>query len=143
MLFEGTLSLATGIKTLNSGSLEMKNGLTTLNDGTSNLANANNQLTEGASTLSEGATTLSYGISKFNKEGINTICNYINGNLKHVSIKLEKLQELANDYNNFTMLNNGTEGNVKFIMIMDGIKNDITHKEDAILNDDEKSSFFI
>lgn len=49
-----------------------------------------------------GANTLSDGMSKFNKEGIETICNLVNGDLKDVSSRFEKLKELANEYNNFS-----------------------------------------
>ncbi len=34
----------------------------------------------------------------------------------------KKLTELSKEYNNFTMLNNGNEGEVKFIMIIDAVK---------------------
>ena len=51
---------------------------------------------------------------------------------------LEKLQELSEDYNNFTMLNDGNKGNVKFIMIMDSIKKEEDSKQDIILDDKHK-----
>ena len=139
-LYQGTITLANGTKTLNSGSTEMKKGLSTLNNGASDLTNANNQLTEGAGTISDGVTTLANGITKFNKEGMQTICNYINGDLKKVSIKLEKLQELSNEYNTFTMLNDSNKGSVKFILIMDGIKKDSNNKENVILNNKEDNN---
>lgn len=138
-LYDGAKELSIGTDELNKGSNQMKSGLDTLSNGTSDLTNANNQLTEGAKTLSNGANTLADGVSKFNKEGISPICNYINGDLKDVSIRLEKLQELANNYDNFTMLNHEAEGNVKFIMIMDGIKKMENCKEEAII-DNKKSN---
>ena len=52
--------------------------------------------------------------------------------------RLEKLQELSEDYNNFTMLNDGNKGNVKFIMIMDSIKKEEDSKQDIILDDKHK-----
>lgn len=121
-LYEGTIALADGSKTLHDGSKEMKSGLNILNDGSSELTNANNQLTDGANSLSKGVSDLANGVSKFNKDGIQTISNYINGDLKDISVKLEKLQELADDYNNFSMLHDESEGNVKFIMITDSIR---------------------
>lgn len=136
-LYEGTVKVAEGTKTLNSGSAEMKNGLKVLDNGANTLTSANNQLTDGAGTLSAGATALAEGISKFNSEGIQTICNYINGDLKNISVRLEKLQELANEYNNFTMLSDGSNGIVKFIMIMDSIKNEESSKDDVILPNNE------
>ncbi len=76
--------------------------------------------------------------SIFNEEGIDKICDYINGDLKDISARLEKLQELSEDYNNFTMLNDGNKGNVKFIMIMDSIKKEEDSKQDIILDDKHK-----
>lgn len=118
------------MKTLSGGLNQLTNGLSTLNNGAQ-------ALDDGAVKLEEGATTLSEGISTFNKEAIDTICSYINGDLKGIQTRVEKLQELANEYNNFTMLNDGTEGNVKFIMIIDSIKKQEsqTNKQEIILND--------
>lgn len=137
-LYNGTVKVSEGTKNLSTGSYEMKKGLNTLDTGATQLTIANNALSEGANTLSNGASTLADGMSKFNKEGIQTICNYINGNLKNVSIRLEKLQDLANTYNNFTMLNTGDTGNVKFILIMDSIKKSDVSKQKMILPDDNK-----
>lgn len=132
-LYEGTKKLTDGTQELSDGSSQMQSGLDTLSSGSASLLDANNQLTDGASSLSNGANTLASGVSKFNKEGINPICNYINGDLKDVTVKLEKLQELANEYDNFTMLDQEAEGTVKFIMIIDSIKNTNVHKEEIII----------
>jgi putative membrane protein len=137
-LYEGTVQISEGTKQLNSGSTQMKNGLNTLDTSTEKLTQANDQLTEGANTISEGATSLADGISKFNKEGIQTICTYINSDLKDMQLRIEKLQELAEQYNNFTMLNDGNNGNVKFIMIMDGIKKDDADRQEFIVEDKNK-----
>ena len=137
-LYEGTVKMSEGTATLNSGSTQLKQGLNTLDVGGSKLEAASNQLTEGANTLSEGATTLAEGITTFNEEGIDKICDYINGDLKDISARLEKLQELSEEYNNFTMLNDGNKGNVKFIMIMDSIKKEEDSKQDIILDDKQK-----
>jgi len=133
-LYEGYKKLTDGAQELSDGSNEMKYGLDTLNNGSASLLEANNQLTAGASSLSTGATTLANGMSRLNKDGINTIFSYINGDLKDITVKLEKLQELANEYNNFTMLDSEADGSVKFIMIIDSIKATDTHKEEVILN---------
>lgn len=137
-LYKGTVKMSEGTATLNSGSTQLKQGLNTLDVGGSKLEAASNQLTEGANTFSEGATTLAEGITTFNEEGIDKICDYINGDLKDISARLEKLQELSEEYNNFTMLNDGNKGNVKFIMIMDSIKKEEDSKQDIILDDKHK-----
>ena len=137
-LYAGTQKLEKGTKTLNAGSKEMKKGLSTLDTGADTLKNASNQLTEGAGTIKDGASTLSEGITKFNKEGIEKICNYINGDLKNVQTRLEKLQDLSEAYSSFTMLDGENKGNVKFIMIMDSVKKEEGKREDVILNNQEE-----
>jgi len=138
-LYQGTAQLSTGAKALNSGSSQMKTGLNTLDYSTEKLTDANNQLTDGAFTLANGAETLANGITKFNKEGIGKICNYANGDLKTISTRLEKLQELADDYNNFTMLDKGHTGEVKFILMVDSIKKDNDRKQEAIIENKENN----
>ena len=136
-LVSGTKTLSAGANKLSKGSTALKSGIQTLDTSTQQLTTANGQLTEGAKTLSDGATTLAEGIQTFNEQGIKKICNYINGDLKDVAERTEKLTELSKEYNNFTMLNDGNEGEVKFIMIIDAVKKQEESeqgKEDAILN---------
>lgn len=137
-LYEGSVKISEGTKTLRSGSNQMKSGLNTLDSSSEKLTQANLQLLDGATSLSSGATALANGMVKFDKEGIQTICNYLNGNLKECSTRLEKLQDLATQYNHFTMLEDGCNGNVKFIILMDSIKKDSAPKEHIILKDDKK-----
>lgn len=140
-LVSGTNKLQTGATTLNKGSKELKTGISTLDTSTKQLTSANNQLLEGAETLNEGAETLSDGIQKFNQEAIEKICNYINSDIKNISLRTEKLVDLSKEYNNYTMINEKNKGNVKFIMIIDALKkqeNIEQNKEKAILNDNKK-----
>lgn len=133
-LLTGTKKVSSSVYTLSQGSSKLQSGIQSLNSNTQLLAKANSELTKGATTLSEGATTLSDGINKFDKEGIQTICNYINGDLKDVSLRIKELQKLSEKYNNFTMLNSEDSGSVKFIMIVDSIKKDDNKKEDMIID---------
>ncbi len=100
-LYNGTLKVADGTKTLNDGSKEMKDGLNALSYGTSSLAS---------------------GVSKFNREGIDTVVNMVNGDLMNVSTKLEKLKDLAEEYKTFTAIDKENQSEVKFICIVDEIK---------------------
>lgn len=136
-LVSGTKTLSAGANKLSKGSTALKSGIQTLDTSTQQLTTANGQLTEGAKTLSDGATTLAEGIQTFNEQGIKKICNYINGDLRDIAERTEKLTELSKEYNNFTMLNDGDEGEVKFIMIIDAVKKQEESeqgKEDAVLN---------
>lgn len=137
-LKNGISNLEQGTDTLQTGITAIKTGSDTLAQKTKELAQGTQSLYEGTIKISEGATTLAEGITTFNEEGIDKICDYINGDLKDISARLEKLQELSEEYNNFTMLNDGNKGNVKFIMIMDSIKKEEDSKQDIILDDKHK-----
>lgn len=126
--------VVTQMNTLSQGLNQLTNGLGNLNNGTSSLQNGVNELNKGANTLAQG-------IKNFNEDGIKKICRYINGDMKDISQRIEKLTELSKQYNNFTMLNGNNNGNVKFIMIVDAIKKQEdkdSFKEKAIL-DTEKT----
>ena len=136
-LVNGSKSLETGVSTLSKGSTTLKSGIKTLDKSTKTLTSANNQLTEGANTLAEGADSLLDGVQTFNKEGIEKICDYINGDLKNLTDRVQLLTDLSKEYNNFTLLNDGNDGSVKFIMIIDAIKSQEESeqdKEEAIID---------
>lgn len=137
-LYEGTIQISKGAKSLFAGSSQLKEGINTLDTNGAKLEDASSQLTGGAETISEGASTLADGITKFNKEGIEKICNYINGDLRNITNRIEKLQELSKEYSNFTMLNNENQGNVKFILIMDSIKKSEESKQEVIVDNKSK-----
>lgn len=130
--------VATQMTALGDGLEQLTSGLGALNDGTTSLQS-------GANELNEGANTLANGIKTFNEDGIKKICDYMNGDMKDISERVDKLIELSKEYDNFTMLNGENNGSVKFIMIMDAIKkqedND-SAKEQAILPT-EKNSYIV
>ncbi len=136
-LYKGTQDLSKGTSELSQGSSKMKQGLNTLDASTVKLTLADDALTSGAVTIKDGANTLYEGIFKFNEEGIKPICNLINGNVKNITKRVKKLGELSLEYNNYTMLEEGEQGSVQFILLTDGLKKESKQKqdkEDAILN---------
>ena len=119
----------------------MKDGLNTLDNSSAQLLQANTQLTEGAQTINDGATTLADGIATFNEEGIQKICNFVNGDLKDLTTRAEKLTDLAKYYNSFTMVEDGVESNSKFVMIIDAVKKqEATSKQEYIVEDNNKQN---
>lgn len=122
-------------KELNKYETLINQKLNKVDSSVATLKDALNQLTAGTEELANGATKLAEGMSKFDKEGIQKICSYVNGDVKDVATRLEKLQKLSEEYNNFTMLEDGNQGNVKFIMMMDGIKKDKSKEQEMILTD--------
>lgn len=121
-LYDGTKTLQQGTTVLENGSSQMQAGLSSLQNGTSKLLQANNQLTDGAKTLQTGATTLANGIHTFNEEGIKPICNYINGDLRNLTSRAERLWELSEDYQSFMNSKGEKKEEVKFIIMSDSIK---------------------
>ena len=129
-----TKQVISQMTTLGNGLNQLTSGLSQLNDGASSLADGTTQVNDGANTLAEGIKT-------FNEEGIKKICNYINGNVKDLTTRIDKLTELSKEYNTFTMVDGENKCEVKFIMIIDAVKkieeNDNV-KQEAVLNDEDK-----
>ena len=125
-----TNQVVSQMNTLGNGLNQLTSGLSELNNGATTLANGTNQ-------VNDGATTLAEGIKTFNEEGIKKICNYINGDVKDLTTRAQKLTDLSKDYNNFTMLDGENDGEVKFIMIAEAVKkqeDSEQNKEEAVLS---------
>lgn len=125
-----TNQVVSQMSTLGNGLNQLTLGLSELNNGAATLADGTNQ-------VNEGATTLADGIKTFNEEGIKKICNYINGDVKDLTTRVQKLTDLSKEYNNFTMLDGENDGEVKFIMIADAVKkqeDSEQNKEEAVLS---------
>lgn len=125
-----TNQVVSQMNTLGNGLNQLISGLSELNNGATTLANGTNQ-------VNDGATTLAEGIKTFNEEGIKKICNYINGDVKDLTTRVQKLTDLSKDYNNFTMLDGENDGEVKFIMIAEAVKkqeDSEQNKEEAVLS---------
>ena len=121
-----TNQVVSQISTLGSALNELTNGLETIDNGVSALAVGTNK-------LDNGALQLASGVKTFNEQGISKINNLVNGDLRNFASRLEKINELANEYNNYAGIQDGTEGEVRFIMIVDGISQDKNKKEEAII----------
>ena len=113
----------------------INNKLNEVDNGVASLKEALNELTNGTEQLSKGASGLSEGMSKFDQEGIEKIYNYVNGDVKDLQTRVEKLQDLANEYNTFTMADGSATSSVKFIMMIDKLGQDTVKKEDAVIQD--------
>lgn len=114
-----------------------------LNDVDGQLAVLQNglfQLTDGTAQLSDGANQLADGMAQFDTDGIQKIYDLVTGNVKDIQVRIQKLQELAKEYNNFTMLEENTSGNVKFIFMFDSLKKDNQEKQEAVLNNTTSST---
>ena len=121
-----TNQVVSQMSTLGSALNELTNGLETIDNGVSALAVGTNK-------LDNGVLQLASGVKTFNDQGISKINNLVNGDLRNFASRLEKINELANEYNNYAGIQDGTEGEVRFIMIVDGTSQDKNKKEEAII----------
>lgn len=76
-------------------------------------------LYKGVSSLDKGIEELDNGITEFNKEGISKIYNTVNNNLKPTVSRVKSLTSLGDNYQSFGSKLDSTEGETKFIMIVD------------------------
>lgn len=76
----------------------------------------------GANQLASGAATLSAGMTKFDREGIQPLSNFINGKVKVTASTIERLLELADEYDNYAGKPANITGTTKFVMMISGQK---------------------
>ena len=110
--------LAPSVEYLATNSDKMYEGIEELNASVDYLTSLSNTFDTKNSEILKGATTLYDGLNKFNKEGISKITSVLNGKVKTYSKKIEKLIDLGNEYNSFSMKDKNTDGKTKFIMMI-------------------------
>jgi putative membrane protein len=108
----GANNVCTGTEALVSGTQKLESGVLALVDGADKLCDGGNQLADGSDTLVKG-------IKKFNTEGINKICSIVNDDGKSLIRRIEKLEELSEEYKKFSSEKENEE--VQFFSIMDSI----------------------
>lgn len=122
-LLAGSNKLQTGAQSLQTGSKQLESGVNTLSSATTQLNNGANQVADGTNRLADGITT-------FNEEGIKKICDVINGDVKDLDERVEKLTDLSKSYSTFTMVDGKNESDVKFIMVVDAVKKQEESEQD-------------
>ena len=76
-------------------------------------------LNDGISQLVGGSSELSRGVAQFDNEGIQPLYRLVNGDLRGVADKINRLGELADNYNNYAGIAAGTTGETKFVMMIE------------------------
>ena len=134
-------AVATTLQTLNNASSNITKLMTTLTvalndakegskkivDGTKNLKEGMELLTSNSKTLAlgtdnllDGGKKLTLGISDFNTKGINELSKYAN-KINNMAATSKELVKLSQSYGTFTMNNNKTNSETKFIMTIPAI----------------------
>lgn len=119
---EVVTSSNSSLTTLADGLNELTTGLYKLNEGAKTLF-------DGTSTLNKGIETLANGIEKFDSEGIDKIASLVNGDVKNLKTKLDKLRDLSEEYQTLDDKDDKAEGSSKIIMIIDSIKKEKEEKK--------------
>ena len=129
-----TNQVVSQMSTLGTALGELTNGLANIDNGVS-------ALSVGTNKLDSGALQLANGVKTFNEQGISKINNLVNGDLRNIASRVEKMNELANEYNNYAGIQNGMAGEVKFIMITDSTTgNGEVKKEEAVITTEAKET---
>lgn len=80
------------------------------------------EVIKGIDQILVGADDLNDGMRKFDQEGIQTLSNFVNGDIKNTSRKLERLTKLADEYNNFGAKAENAKMSTKFVLMIEGKK---------------------
>ena len=117
-LIDNVDKLAPSVNYLAENSNKMNEGIKELSSSVTRLSSLSDTFNSKNTEILKGATDLYNGLNKFNKEGISKITNVLNGKVKTSTKKIEKLIDLGNEYNSFSMKNKNTDGKTKFIMMV-------------------------
>lgn len=111
-LATGSGSLAKGSSAVNSGAGQLANGINTLNSKIPTL-------TSGVDKLSSGAEQLADGMARFDKEGIQKLVDYMDGDVAGLLEKANEMLSNSKKYNNFSGIDEDMNGSVKFVFVPD------------------------
>ncbi len=125
-LSQGIGTLSAGTKTLNTkvgaASPKLKSGISEINDaakaiskGAGTLSDGTQTLNDGIITLADGTKELKDGAVKLNDEGISKITDIFGKDAKDAVDAVEDTLNVGKEYNSFSGIADGMNGEVKFI----------------------------
>lgn len=127
-LYEGAAAVNSGVSKIDAATGKLASGTSTLydggvayTDGVSKLKDGGVTLDDGATKLKDGATELKDGMSKFDDEGITTLSDAYNGDIKPLKDRITAVKDAGDNYKIFSDINDGMTGSVKFVYTTDGI----------------------
>ena len=121
-LKDGTSSLKSGVKTLKNGTSSLSDGTKSLFEGVGTLKDGSAALVDGVKQLNDGAMTLSKGMKKFKEEGIDSIVDAANGDVRDIIDRFKAVQKASKKYNNYSGISDDMGGKVDFIYKTDSIE---------------------
>lgn len=131
-LANGSGQLSNGLAALNTASGQLNQGIAELSNGANELGSAGQNLKNGSDQLIDGTSELNEGLNEFYKEGIKKIQEEINSaglDIEELSEVKDELVNLAKENDSFSGKTEEMDGELKFIMKTEQVKNDEEEKE--------------
>lgn len=113
-------TLTNALNDAKDGSKKIVDGTEKLKEGMELLTSNSKTLALGTDNLLVGSKKLSLGISDFNTKGINELSKYAN-KINNMAATSKELVKLSQSYGTYTMNNNKTNSETKFIMTIPAI----------------------
>ena len=113
--------------------------VTIIDDTVNTLKEALNRLNSGSNQVTNGIKDLSNGLDKYNKEGINKLNKFVNGDVKTIQKRLDSLIKLGNDNKMIDNVSKNAKSNSKIIFMIDSKSKP---KEEKIEIKEEKKETF-
>ncbi len=127
-MFQSSLALAksTAGKTAEEIVVQSANTfIGVIKDKLPNILNSSlDSMVAGVDKLIAGANELRNGMMTFDTAGIQPLVDFVNGKLRTTSENVKRLSQLAEEYNNFAGISEGVTGETKFILMIEGKKED-------------------
>lgn len=123
-LLAGAKKILKASKSVKAGSKKLINGANKLKKGSNTLNKATAKVADGISKLDDGATELHDGMNQFDEEGIQEINKMYEEDFADLKDRLSALLDISKEYNNFSGIHDGMDGEVKFIIETEEIGND-------------------
>ncbi len=122
-LSSGAGQLAANSSALRSGASDLGSGIQALSSGVQSLQEGSSQVCAGISQLDDGAAALRDGMKEFQDEGIHELTTMADEKLGDVMDRLDILTSPEYAYQTFSGKEEDMDGEVKFIIVTDEIKN--------------------
>lgn len=117
----GAGQLKSGVDELRGGTGQLYAGASELCEGISTMKSGAPALTDGIAQLRDGAGKLDDGLHEFNDEGIQKLVDAVDDDLDGLVERLRATLDASKHYDNFSGLDKGMDGRVKFIYRTDSI----------------------
>lgn len=119
---DGSELLKANLYNLKISSNKLNNGAVKIFNGISKMKKGGNKLVGGVKKLQNGSMQLSEGIKQLNDKGIKKITDALGNDINDIYTRIKATVEVSKNYNSFSGIPNGINGNVRFIYKTDEIE---------------------